>query len=334
MNTHELPMIIFTVLAQMSVGAFITLGVINLVASSKYGKDTVARVTDPAIYAIGPTLVLGLIASMFHMNDVFNVFNVFRNLGTSWLSREIVFGLAFAAVGFAFAIMQWFKIGSHTLRQIIAALAAVLGIGLIWSMAKIYTSLETIPAWNTWIVTFHFFATAILLGALAVGTALMANLTLRGTKTHTTSVKKKETVNAGGVTSKVTDRYDDITTTPVDESEYSLAAATVRWIAIVSAIMGSLIMISYIVHITNLATGVPAAQEAAGAFSGDTFIARLLLLAVASIILALFAHKSAKDANHDTKTLTTLMFAALTLATIGELIGRAFHYDSMIPIGM
>ncbi|HEX7806903.1 MAG TPA: DmsC/YnfH family molybdoenzyme membrane anchor subunit, partial [Cellulomonas sp.] len=92
MNTHELPMIIFTVLAQMSVGAFVVLGVVQVVASRRFGKESVDKVTDPALYAIGPALVLGLVASMFHMNDVFHTLNVVRHIGSSWLSREIVFG--------------------------------------------------------------------------------------------------------------------------------------------------------------------------------------------------------------------------------------------------
>lgn len=32
MNTHELPMILFTVLSQMSVGAFVALGVVQILA--------------------------------------------------------------------------------------------------------------------------------------------------------------------------------------------------------------------------------------------------------------------------------------------------------------
>ena len=105
MNLHELPMIIFTVFAQMSVGAFVVLGVVQTLGSLKHDKQTIDRIADPALYAIGPTLVLGLIASMFHMNDVFNVLNVFRGWQTSWLSREIIFGMLFAAFGFLFAAM-------------------------------------------------------------------------------------------------------------------------------------------------------------------------------------------------------------------------------------
>ena len=66
MNTHELPMILFTVLSQMSVGAFVALGVVQILAVGRYPRSVIDRLADPALLAIGPTLVLGLIASMFH----------------------------------------------------------------------------------------------------------------------------------------------------------------------------------------------------------------------------------------------------------------------------
>lgn len=138
MNLHELPMIIFTVFAQMSVGAFLVLGVVQTFGSLRHDSKTIDRIADPALYAIGPTLVLGLIASMFHMNDVFNVMNVFRGWQTSWLSREIIFGIGFAALGFLFALLQWCKWGSARLRQVLAAVTAIVGVGLIVVMSMIY----------------------------------------------------------------------------------------------------------------------------------------------------------------------------------------------------
>ena len=79
MNTHELPMILFTVIAQLSVGTFIAVGVMDLLLSHRNDARTVRRVTEPVLYAIGPALVLGLLISMLHMNDVTNVFNVVRH---------------------------------------------------------------------------------------------------------------------------------------------------------------------------------------------------------------------------------------------------------------
>ncbi|RYV49292.1 dimethyl sulfoxide reductase anchor subunit family protein, partial [Pengzhenrongella frigida] len=172
MNTHELPMIIFTVLGQMSVGAFVVLGIVQVAAARRYGAGAIDKVTDPALYAIGPALVLGLGASMLHMNDITNTLNVVRHLGTSPLSAEIVFGVAFAGLGFVFAAAQWFKWGTPRLRQVLAGLTALVGLGLVASMSMIYYTLVTVPAWHSWATPVQFFTTTFLLGTLAVGAAL------------------------------------------------------------------------------------------------------------------------------------------------------------------
>ncbi|WP_354003962.1 DmsC/YnfH family molybdoenzyme membrane anchor subunit, partial [Cellulomonas cellasea] len=57
MHTAELPMIVFTLAAQMSVGAFVVLGVIQVVAGRRFGRENVEVMTDTALYAIGPVMV-------------------------------------------------------------------------------------------------------------------------------------------------------------------------------------------------------------------------------------------------------------------------------------
>ena len=61
MNVHELPMIVFTILAQMSVGAFVVLGAIQVTARvrGRVSGEQLDRLTDPALYAVGVTLVFG-----------------------------------------------------------------------------------------------------------------------------------------------------------------------------------------------------------------------------------------------------------------------------------
>mgnify|MGYP001470652589 CR=1 FL=1 len=66
-----------------------------------------------------------------------------------------LFGAGWLA-GFVLPEMKW--------------VTSMLGIGLIYSMAKVY-QLRTMPAWNTWRTTAGFFITSILLGQL-----LMMNL--------------------------------------------------------------------------------------------------------------------------------------------------------------
>ncbi|QDB78689.1 dimethyl sulfoxide reductase [Georgenia sp. 311] len=345
MNVHELPMILFTVIAQMCVGTFIILGVVQLIASRRHDMRTVERLTEPVVYAIGPAMVLGLAASTLHMNDITNTLNVFRNVGTSWLSREIVFGIAFAALGFAFALLQWFKIGTIRVRQLVAAATALTGIALIWSMSQIYYSLQTVPAWNTPIVPLHFFATTLMLGALAAGCALMLTATIRNrrrpqtTDTEATSEATSEgngegtgEGTGGALATLVRTRVAQINA-PTTTDEWTLTTRTVQYLAVASATIGVLVLASYPLHIADLAT--QGATTAAAVFSGTFFAIRLILLGIAAVILALFTYRAAGQARRENPIhLTTLMTAAFTLALIAELMGRSLHYDSMIRVGI
>ena len=340
MNLHELPMIIFTVLGQMSVGTFIVLGVIQLVAGLRHSSATVDRLTEPVVYAIGPALVLGMAASMLHMNDVFNVFNVFRHAGSSWLSREIIFGVAFAGLGTVFALMQWFKVGSFRLRQVVAAVTALTGIALVWAMSQIYQTLTAVPAWNTPIVPLHFFGTTLILGAIATGCALVATAVIRrgregragGTPPRTDGGSGSGS-GSGRVSTMVRSRVREINE-PTTATEWQLITRTVQLLAVVTAVVGMLVLISYPVHIADLATD-PTGARSAQVFSGAFFVTRLLLLGLASIVLALFGYRTASVAVLERpKGLLTLILAAFVIALIAEFMGRALHYSSFLAVGI
>lgn len=345
MNLDELPMIIFTVFAQMSVGAFVALGIIHVFGVPKWGRDTIERVTDPAIYAIGPTLVFGLIASMFHMNDITNTLNVLRHWDSSWLSREIIFGVAFAGLGFLFAIMQWFKLGSRNLRQIVAALAAIVGLALVYAMSMIYASVVTIPAWNTWAVPFQFFATTFLLGGLAVGAAILIHMSLRyraASRDNVAPASPDETVeneSGGGVGTlvrKTRTQAKTMASEPLSPSSTDAQAgvAIIRWVSIASVVIGVAIFIGYIFHIVNLATGVPEQQLAAEEYQTGFFLFRLAILGIAAVLLAVFTFKTANQEFKNPQTLTVLMVTALVLAVISEFMGRYIHYETLFRVGM
>ena len=138
MNTTELALVIFTIFAQMSVGAFLVLGGVHFFATRYAGIEEADKLSTYALLAIGPVMVVGLIVSFFHLGNPINAPRAIMNLGTSWLSREILFGVLFAGAGFLFALMQWRKWGSAGLRNIIALVAAVFGLGLVFSMAMVY----------------------------------------------------------------------------------------------------------------------------------------------------------------------------------------------------
>lgn len=330
MDVGELPMITFTVLAQMSVGAFIVLGLIQTFGSMKYSAKTIDRVADPALLAIGPTLVLGLIASMFHMNDLTNTFNVVRHFGTSWLSAEIVFGIAFAALGFLFAVLQWFKIGPVRLRQALAVLTALVGIVLIYCMAMIYYSLTVVPAWNNISTPLGFYLTAIILGCLSVGAALMITIAWGRRNTGTPVAER-----TGFMKWFMSRRDQDAVDVTTDEEVMSLSSMALRGIALTALIAGAVSLVRLPLYIADLSAQGGAAAQSAAAIPPGLFALRLILLAIGAGLMALFIYFFA--AEKGTKNLTRLTWVtvvAFVLALISEFIGRSIFYHVMVRVGM
>lgn len=317
MNVAELPMIIFTVFAQMSVGAFVILGVIQLFARAKGGTDAVDRITDPLLYAIGPVMVVGLIASMFHMNDITHTLNVLRHWDSSWLSREIILGASFAGLGFLFALAQWFKWGSTLLRQILAGVTAVVGLGLVYAMSMIYYTLVTVPAWNTWATPAQFFATTFLLGCLAVGAALMSTIMWRIRKTSQADQSTEAAAEAQ----------------VVDSATRNLMTKVLKGVGIASVVLLSAQFIIIALHISALAAGGPESIAAAAIFSGGWFVARLLLVFAGAGLLALFVYRYAAS-GAPARHLAIFATSAFVLVLVGEIIGRSQFYESMFRIGM
>lgn len=180
----------------MLVGAFWTLGAIHLYGySKKMSPETIDRITNTALYAAGPLLVLGFFAAFFHLGDPFDALNTLRHLGSSWQSREIASGILYGATGFAFAFSQWFGLFTRAIRQVLAGLAALAGFLLVLTMAGTYYSVETIPAWHhpaTWI---FFFTSALLTGSLAVGVALLITWNLQTRHDTTTTVSQSHTTS-------------------------------------------------------------------------------------------------------------------------------------------
>ncbi len=304
MDVGELPMILFTVLAQMSVGAFIVLGLIQTFGSMKYSAKTVDAVADPALLAIGPTLVLGLLVSMLHMHDLTNTFNVVRHFGTSWLSAEIVFGLTFAALGFVFAILQWRKIGPPRLRQALAVVTALVGIVLIYAMSMVYYSLVSVPAWNNVQTPLSFYLTAIILGSLAVGTAFMITVSRNKSMAENPEVGE-------------------------------LVAASLKGIALTVVIAGGISLIRLPLFVSDLASQGGAALQSAEAIPPDVLALRLILLAAAVGLMAMFMFFYASNSKTmGTRPLTIVTISAFLLALWSEFIGRSLFYHVMERVGV
>lgn len=342
MELGELPMILFTVISQMCVGAFVVLGAVQTIGSTRYSAKVIDRLADPALFAIGPAMVLGLLASMFHMHDVLNMFNVIRHWQSSWLSREIIFGVGFAGLGFLFFVMQVLKIGSPRLRQGLAVVTALFGIGLVVCQVQIYYSLVMVPAWNSWATWVQFFGTALLLGSLAVGMAFVLAIgrrIARLEKMSTAEVAALDTASdepAASYVQRMKDFFADrrIVDSATRVQVEKLLTYSVRGILVVATLVAGLLLVSMPLYISSLAglggEGLASAAHYATGFA----LLRFGLLAVGAFLLGLVAFYYAGFGFRKLRTLGFLMVSSFVLVLIGEFMGRALFYEVMYRVGV
>ena len=302
----ELPLVIFTIIAQMSVGSFVVLGLIHLIGG-RAGRDVIDTVSDPALYAIGPILVLGLVASVLHLGTPVRAVNALGHLGTSWLSREILFGLLFAVIGGVFAFCQWFKWLTPRLRQALAGLAALVGIALIWSMAMVYL-LPTVPAWNSWATPARFMATTFLLGSLAVGAALVVTADVR--------------------------RHRGV---PLDEASERVIMSSLRGMAIAAIAMLGVEFVVLPLYMGQLAADGSAATAASSGALVTTYagyaVIQLVLVFFGVALLGIFLSRLAKRFSA-ARLIAIAPVAAFVFVFTGEIIGRMLFYASYARVGL
>lgn len=302
---HELPLVIFTICAQMSVGSFIVLGLIHL-RRFNVPQNVMDQVTRPALWAIGPLLVLGLIASTLHLGSPLRAVNAIRHWDSSWLSREIILGMAFLGLGAAFAVTQWFGWLTHRLRQLLALAAAIVGAGLVYAISQVY-SLRTVPSMATYHTPVRFFITTFLLGGLAVGAALVVAARLRARRGQS------------------------------DERADAVITDSVRAIAVIGIVAMGLKFVGQPALMAYLGTHPdPAAQESLRLLSQDygTWSALQNILIFAGVLLMGLMLFRMSGRNAGARWLPAIVVAALVPVFLGEVLGRMLFYASMVRTGM
>jgi Fe-S-cluster-containing dehydrogenase component/DMSO reductase anchor subunit len=163
------PLVIMTVLTQLSVGAFATIWVLQLLGAS----------TRLAIAAIVSVLVggLALAASTLHLGRPIHAYRALKMWRRSWLSREVLAFTAFSASAAAYAAMLWLALPG---AAAIGGLTTVLGLAGVMASGCIYR-VPSRPVWNSPSTPGQFTLTAGILGPLfaaAVGAGDQRSLAL------------------------------------------------------------------------------------------------------------------------------------------------------------
>ena len=148
------PLVIMTVLTQLSVGAFVAIWFLQLFGgSARLGVAALGSMTVGA---------LALASSSTHLGRPIYAYRALKMWRRSWLSREVLLFGCFSAMAGLYAVSLWLAL---PLSSLLGALTALFGIGGIAASACIYR-VAARPSWNSWFTVADFFLTGALLGPL------------------------------------------------------------------------------------------------------------------------------------------------------------------------
>jgi anaerobic dimethyl sulfoxide reductase subunit B len=147
---NELPLVAFTLFTQMAAG----MAIFRLLLAS-----------TPRLLMLSIAILLsaGGLLSFLHLGRARNAWRSVIHLRKSWLSREVLMAGLFGATWLGTAGWGWLRNATPSSWPM-----AILGVGLIYSMARVYR-LRAVLSWNTWRTQAAFFLSATVLGVLGIG---------------------------------------------------------------------------------------------------------------------------------------------------------------------
>ncbi len=158
----EWPLIIFTVFGQCVAGGFIVMAAAVLTQEGQALRQRILVTMLGLWVAMG----LGFVASTLHLGSPLRAFNALNQIGSSALSNEIASGALFFALGGLWWLLSLLNRLPAALDKGWMVLNAILGVVMVWMMARVYNSIETIPTWNSVWTPVHFFLTMLIGGPL------------------------------------------------------------------------------------------------------------------------------------------------------------------------
>lgn len=153
------PLIILTLLTQLSLGAMASTVFLELVATGTKGREGLVGAAVSS-FAAG---ALAMSASFFHLGRPAYAFKALRNVATSWMSREVALFGAFSATSVLYAMAWFLDRGLPTLP--LGLIAVTVGIAGVYASGRLYL-VPARPVWRSKRTLVSFFATGASLGPL------------------------------------------------------------------------------------------------------------------------------------------------------------------------
>ena len=171
---HEWPLMVFTVLGQCVVGAFIVLAMVLLTQRSAEEQ----RRIHLSMFFLWALMAVAFIASVLHLGSPLRAFNSLNRLGASPLSNEIGSGSLFFALGGIYWLLAMINKMPRLLGKIWLVVTMLAGIGFVYAMCRVY-EINTVPTWNNLYTAFSFGLT-VLIGGPVLGYLLLRGANIQG----------------------------------------------------------------------------------------------------------------------------------------------------------
>jgi anaerobic dimethyl sulfoxide reductase subunit C (anchor subunit) len=157
---QELPLVFFTLLAQMAIGIVLVGQCITGCGGDNATRDRVRLQSIPAMLLFGIAALISFIHTGTPLHGPFTLLNI----GSSWLSREIALVMITGAALLLLAFLRFRKPYSPKERPAAAAVI-IAGIALVFAMSGVYNR-DSMPGWHSPGVFPLFLSSMLMLGAL------------------------------------------------------------------------------------------------------------------------------------------------------------------------
>jgi DMSO reductase anchor subunit len=307
MNLREWALPFYTILVQLALGTFITLWLIRTFAAAKYGKERVDHIIDNSVLVIFITIGAGMLGAHSHLSRPLQSFYAILNLGSSWLSREIVFNMLFFFSTGLLLVLQITGKASWRLKTALGWFAILMGSANVYCMAHIYL-LPTQAAWNTPITILSFFTTALLLGIMALASLLIMDL-----------------------------RYSELRQLPKTGLQATVIQKSLGWMAAAAGALALAIIAQQAYLLVFLSqSSLDTAQVSVSLLFQlypALFAMRLGTLLLGVISLALVVIWQARNQKLISSLLVPTYLTCL-LVMVGEILGRFLFYATHVRLGI
>ncbi len=190
LRSREDPLVLFTLISQMVVGAFLLLFLGPMIGLEHLAPNAHSTTYTVLLFGLLGVETYALFISTMHLGKPQYFYRAFYNLRYSPVSREVaslavfynLLGLYTILVTFPFVLTDWLGLSVSVVESIIAITgwaAVITGPISLFFMHSIYR-IKARPFWNHWQVLTSFYGNMLALGGLLIGYVYSCVLVIEG----------------------------------------------------------------------------------------------------------------------------------------------------------